>query len=104
MKNGEVIKNSFPHYDIEIYEHDGYVHIFYEDFYTTYPWRWWNAEYQGPPMQKPKKGQWILDDTDNSIECSLCGCKIWANDIMDGEAHYCPNCGADMRRTMTSAE
>ena len=44
--NGDVIKAMFPHYDIEIDEHKGYVRIFYEDFYTTYPWRWWNAPYQ----------------------------------------------------------
>ena len=43
--NGDIIKAMFPHYDIEIEEHKGYVKIFYEDFYTTYPLRWWNAPY-----------------------------------------------------------
>ena len=48
MTNGEKIKATFPHYDIEIDEHKGYVKVFYEDFYTTYPLRWWNAEYVEP--------------------------------------------------------
>ena len=47
VTNGEVIKKTFPHYDIEIDEHKGYVRVFYEDFYTTYPWKWWNAKYKG---------------------------------------------------------
>lgn len=44
-----------------------------------------------------KRGRWILNETDNSITCDKCGCLIWANDISNGEAYYCPNCGADMR-------
>jgi len=46
--------------------------------------------------QKSKTGHWILDETDNSITCDKCGCLIWANDISNGDAHYCPNCGAEM--------
>lgn len=46
--------------------------------------------------QEPKTGHWILDETDNSITCDKCGCLIWANDISNGEAYYCPNCGARM--------
>lgn len=57
-------------------------------------------EYIGelPPVnpQEPKTGHWILDETDNSITCDKCGCLIWANDISNGEAYYCPNCGARM--------
>jgi predicted RNA-binding Zn-ribbon protein involved in translation (DUF1610 family) len=51
-----------------------------------------------PPVnpQEPKTGHWILDETDNSITCDKCGCLIWANDISNGEAYYCPNCGAGM--------
>ena len=45
--NGDIIKRLFPHYDIEIDEHKGYLRIFYEDFYTIYPLRWWNAPYKG---------------------------------------------------------
>ena len=45
---------------------------------------------------KRKTGHWILDETDNSITCNKCGCLIWANDISNGDAHYCPNCGARM--------
>ena len=44
--NGDIVKTMFPHYDIEIDEHSGYVRIFYEDFYTTYPLRWWLAPYR----------------------------------------------------------
>ena len=44
--NGDMIKALFSHYDIEIDEHKCYVRIFYEDFYTTYPLRWWNAPYR----------------------------------------------------------
>ena len=46
--------------------------------------------------QEPKTGHWILDETDNSITCDKCGCLIWANDISNGEAYFCPNCGAKM--------
>ena len=46
ITNGDVIKSIFPHYDIEIDEHKGYVRIFYEDFYTIYPMRWWNAPFK----------------------------------------------------------
>lgn len=48
MTNGEKIKATFPHYDIEVYEHKGYVRVFYKDFYITYPLRWWDAEYEEP--------------------------------------------------------
>lgn len=48
MTNGEKIKATFPHYDIEIDELKGYVRIFYENFYTTYNWYWWNSEYKEP--------------------------------------------------------
>lgn len=53
---------------------------------------------QLPPVnpQEQKTGHWILDETDNSITCDKCGCLIWANDISNGEAYYCPNCGARM--------
>ena len=44
-----------------------------------------------------EKGEWILDETDNSIECNKCLCQIYPNDIFYGEPHFCPNCGADMR-------
>lgn len=50
--NGDVIKAIFPHYDVEIDEHKGYVRIFYDDFYTTYPLRWWNAPYKREGEQK----------------------------------------------------
>lgn len=49
-----------------------------------------------PVTPQPKTGHWILDETDNSITCDKCGCLIWANDISNGEAYYCPNCGAYM--------
>ena len=54
--------------------------------------------------QEPKTGHWILDETDNSITCDKCGCLIWANDISNGEAYYCPNCGARMVEPQESEE
>ena len=50
------------------------------------------------------RGHWILDETDNSITCDKCGCLIWANDISNGEAYYCPNCGAKMVEPQESEE
>ena len=49
-----------------------------------------------PSVNPQKTGHWILDETDNSITCNKCGCLIWANDISNGEAYYCPNCGFRM--------
>ena len=46
ITNGDMIRALFAHCDIEIDEHKGYVHIFYEDFYTTYPLRWWLEQYK----------------------------------------------------------
>lgn len=54
--------------------------------------------------QEPKAGHWILDETDNSITCDKCGCLIWANDISNGEAYYCPNCGCRMVEPQESEE
>ena len=48
------------------------------------------------PQGDMPRGKWILDDSDNSITCCRCNCMIWANDICNGEPHYCPNCGALM--------
>ena len=50
------------------------------------------------------RGHWILDETDNSITCDKCGCLIWANDISNGDAYYCPNCGAKMVEPQESEE
>ena len=44
------------------------------------------------------RGEWILDESDNSVECNKCLCQIYPNDISYGEPHFCPNCGADMRK------
>lgn len=41
-------------------------------------------------------GEWILDDSDNSVSCSDCKCTLYLNDIIDGEGYYCPNCGRKM--------
>lgn len=54
--------------------------------------------YMDSVRPQEQTGHWILDETDNSITCDKCGCLIWANDISHGEAYYCPNCGAKMRR------
>lgn len=51
--------------------------------------------------QLPKEGEWIENDEGDSIyfKCSVCG-KNQYNvllEMMQGEYHYCPNCGARMR-------
>lgn len=46
--------------------------------------------------QEPRKGHWILDETDNSRTCSNCNCQLWTSDILRGDACYYPNCGAEM--------
>lgn len=51
--------------------------------------------------QLPKEGEWIEQDNGNSIyhKCSVCG-KNQYNvllEMMQGDYHYCPNCGAKMR-------
>lgn len=51
--------------------------------------------------QLPKEGVWIEQDDGNSIyhKCSVCG-KNQYNvllEMMQGDYHYCPNCGARMR-------
>lgn len=43
------------------------------------------------------KGEWILDESDNSVTCNKCGCGMYLNDILNGEGHFCPNCGARMK-------
>ena len=52
--------------------------------------------------QLPKEGEWIEQDDGNSIyhKCSVCG-KNQYNvllEMMQGDYHYCPNCGAKMDR------
>lgn len=64
---------------------------------TVYAVRMSDIRQLPPVTPQPKMGHWILDETDNSITCDKCGCLIWANDISNGEAHYCTNCGAEMR-------
>lgn len=54
-------------------------------------------KYESCDVPEREKGEWILDETDNSVECNKCGCQIYPNDISNGEPHFCPNCGADMR-------
>ena len=49
----------------------------------------------------PKEGEWIEQDDGNSIyhKCSVCG-KNQYNvllEMMQGDYHYCPNCGAKMK-------
>ena len=44
-----------------------------------------------------KTGHWTLDETDNSVTCDNCGCTIYPNDIINGEPHFCTNCGLEMK-------
>lgn len=62
---------------------------------------WCGGSSEGLPIMdlRPRPGaKWNQDEDDNSLTCSGCGCRLWANDIIDGEAYFCPNCGADMRK------
>ena len=57
--------------------------------------------WQEAEAQMPKEGEWIEQDNGNSIyfKCSVCG-KNQYNvllEMMQGEYHYCPNCGAKMK-------
>ena len=57
--------------------------------------------YAGRRDYEPKEGEWIEQDDGDSIffKCSVCG-KIQYNvllEMMQGEYHYCPNCGAKMK-------
>ena len=47
---------------------------------------------------EPKKGKWI-DATHSPFYCSECGCYQYNStlEIMSGEYHFCPNCGAEMK-------
>lgn len=57
-----------------------------------------NVLYEMPLYSFPEeKGEWELDESDNSVRCKKCGCFLYPSDISDGEAHFCPNCGAEMR-------
>lgn len=68
---------------------DGYEHG-YKDALNSI------LNYEEQEHYKKLAGHWVLDESDNSLECDECGCRIYANDIMNGEPHYCPNCGVRM--------
>ena len=40
-------------------------------------------------------GHWHIDESDGSYSCK-CGLIMWVSDLIDGDANYCPNCGAKM--------
>ena len=86
MTNGEKIKVTFPHYDIEIEEHKGYVRVFYEDFYTTYPLRWWNAEYK-EPTTKNDLGVDCISRAE-AIKCLECDFDITGKENMKTVVNY----------------
>jgi len=90
MTNGEKIKATFPHYDIEVYEHKGYVRVFYKDFYITYPLRWWDAEYEEPVIR------------DNGIKDELNRVKdelepTTKNDLAHNLCDSCTNIGCEFQ-------
>ena len=47
------------------------------------------------PKIEPRKGHWINTDATHS-KCNRCGA-LFEIISADGEANFCPNCGADMR-------
>ena len=87
-----IFENPFP-------EEECKMRKFYGDCYHCFSTSIASRDHQlkdAIEVEQPKTGHWILDETDNSITCNRCGCLIWANDILRGEAYYCPNCGAKM--------
>ena len=78
-------------------------HILNDYKNMTYGCESWECKFE-PKEQEPKTGHWILDDSDNSVICDKCGCTLYPNDILHGEAHFCPNCGADMRADRSEEE
>ncbi len=62
-----------------------------------------NAYEMGQRNVIHKKGEWIgIDDYPHEDwECSVCGSVFCGNDAFREEAHFCPTCGADMRKPMT---
>ena len=48
-----------------------------------------------PTIEERKKGEWEFPYTDKRYKkCSVCGREFYS---IPHTAHYCPNCGADMR-------
>ena len=43
-------------------------------------------------------GHWELEESDNSVTCDKCSCSMYLNDIMNGDGHFCPNCGCCMNK------
>lgn len=56
-----------------------------------------NSESLSPTIDAElvRHGHWEIDETDGSYTCE-CGLTMWNNDLIDGNANYCPNCGAKM--------
>ena len=52
---------------------------------------------KGLESRETIRGEWISDESDNSVTCNRCGCQIYPNDILNGEANFCPNCGYQNR-------
>ena len=50
-----------------------------------------------------EKGEWVKNWCDNNLigheyeDCPFCGCEILDTEKF-WDAHFCPNCGADMRK------
>lgn len=49
-------------------------------------------------------GEWIVDKIFGTVKCPKCSCEIVPNDMLNGEANFCPNCGADMRKEGSKME
>ena len=51
-----------------------------------------------PVAEAREPGEWLWDSDDAVYHCSLCHFNAYGNtgEILSGEYHYCPNCGADM--------
>lgn len=51
--------------------------------------------FEFPTIEERKKGEWEFPHTDKRYKkCSVCGREFYS---IPHTAHFCPNCGADMR-------
>ena len=54
-----------------------------------------------PTIEERKRGQWEWhNENEFYYSCSCCGHKAYGNnlEIVGGTYHFCPNCGAEMRK------
>ena len=65
----------------------------------------WKIIANGKPYEERQNGGWLSADDDH-IKCSVCGEYGIHNDWYDCNYYtpFCPNCGADMRNSMSALQ